>query len=411
MPLTNIDYIPLESPAELEVLLARLRWIYTLFDLDPDLHLSNMKAFDSFMDTAPIRCGDQTTEFSYAPAVLPEEFSIPESKTRFADIDAQSINLNDFLERNNTQGLLVHHQGHVVYERYFGDHNEQIKWMTFSASKLVIGMLVAIAIEEGDIESVDDPVTKYSHELINTAWDGVTIDHCLKMTSGIDWQEEDLDLYRAGSPYAQLMNQVCFGSIEEHIRKYGREFEPGTHIRYSSIDTEMLGTVLTHATGMRISKYLEERIWKPSGMEMDAYWITDSQGRELALSGLCATLRDYARLGLILAHGGKWNGLQIVPTWFVESLSNPDKDIFELPGNNDNPLISWNQTAIPSDPEQNRGDYMGFGTLGQFIYVDPQSETVIAHHGVYPDVNDDYIEAYKHFWAFRTIIEHLDRER
>ena len=411
MSLNDIEYIPVESPEELRLLLERLRWIYTAFDPDQDLHLSRFRSFDQILNSNPISRSDQSTNFNYALADLPDEFNVPSCKTQFFDVDDQTINLQAFLERSYTQGLLVHYRGDVVYEKYFGDHNEKIRWMTKSAGKLIIAMLIAIALDEGSIEGVDDPVTKYSPELIGTAWDGVTVDHCLKMTSGIDWDEEDLDLYRAGSAYARLSYQVAFGSIEEHIRRYGRTFEPGTRIRYSSIDTEMLGTVLIRATGMGIAKYLEERVWKPAGMEMDAYWVADPRGRELALSGLCATLRDYARLGLILLHGGTWNGVQIVPSWFAESMSNPEKYIFELPGNNDYPLISWNQAFIPSDPDQNRGDFSALGTLGQFIYVNPDSETVIAHQGIYPDVSIEYIEIYKHFWAFRAIIDHLDRNR
>jgi CubicO group peptidase (beta-lactamase class C family) len=138
-------------------------------------------------------------------------------------------------------------------------------------------------------------------------------------------------------------------------------------------------------------------------MESDAFWLCDPTGRELALSGLCATLRDYGRLGLVLQHDGLWNGAQVLPVGFCEQLRRPDPAVFEMPGHDDYPLVCWQQSFVPSTVAEQQGDYMAAGSYGQLIYVHTDLEVVVAHQGIGRDITTEYIDMHRAFMAFRQI--------
>lgn len=406
MTLSNLDYIPVSSQEDLHQLLRRLEWIYTYFNQDTELHDMQHRSLDTILSTAPIHRGERVAELDQRHAALPTTFRVPESRARHLQVPAEQLDVSSFLERAGTRGLLISQEGAIVHEEYLHGHQPTTRWMTNSASKLIVGMLTAIAVDQGAIKSFDDTLGAYAGAFRGTEWDGVTISQCLSMTTGIDWDEEDLDLLR-DCPWVRFFYAVAFGSIERFVKDLGRGSAPGTVLRYSSMDTQALGATLIAATGKGIASYLEEAIWKPAGMESDAYWVTDAEGQEMALGGLCATLRDYARLGLILANGGEWQGQEIVPHSFVQSLSMPTPETFWREGYDDYPLLCWNQSFIPSDGGQAQGDYMAAGSYGQLIYVNPARSVVIAHHGIYPDIATEYVEMYRHFHLFRTIAHGL----
>jgi len=135
---------------------------------------------------------------------LPKTFHVPERVCERLSVPGGHEELESFLGRVNTLGLAVVQNGELVHERYRLGHTPETQWMSNSASKYVVGMLVAIAQSEGAIESFDDPVSKYWRELRGTGWDGVSIDHCLRMTSGIDFDEYSLDLWKDGQ-YVRLL--------------------------------------------------------------------------------------------------------------------------------------------------------------------------------------------------------------
>jgi CubicO group peptidase (beta-lactamase class C family) len=381
--------------------------IVTGFDHDRERHALRHARLNELRSHNLVGIAPKPSILESRARALPARFQTPRVMARYLGVPPLAINLEQFTEYMGTRGLLVWHQGFVVHEQYAKGHAAEVRWMTNSASKPVVAMLVACAQARGDLGPAETLITQYWPELKGTAWESVTIGHCLAMTTGIDFVEESLDLEGGEAHYAKLFDALVFGSIDRFIAKLGRRAPAGVEVVYSSIDTEALGGTLIRATGKSIAELLEEYIWKPAGMEMPAYWMTDTTGREMALAGLCASLRDYARLGLIMLHDGRWNGQQIVPSEPINAFSHPDPKLFEMPGHDDYPLIPVNQTFVPNNVADQRGDYMAAGSWGQIIYVDPRHETVIAHHGICADITTEYIELTRAFFAFRQISEEL----
>lgn len=304
-------------------------------------------------------------------------------------------------------GFAVIHDGELVRESYYRGHDESIRWMTNSATKLITAALVEIALEAGDIRDLSDPITDYWPELSETAWNGTRVKDLVDMKSGMDWDEEDLDLFR-DCPWSRLLHAWAFGNVEDFMVGMDRSHPVGEYLLYSSVDTEMLASVLTRATSKGLAEYCEEKIWKPGGLEFPAYWVADSTGRDMGLSGLCATLRDYARLAWMFANEGKsTNGKQVIPPAMVERLSSPGSELFDAPGVDAYPLVPWNQAFVSSRRKDSEGDFMACGSYGQILYAHPRLNTAIAVQSVYPDIVSEYPEMYRQFMACRQIANEL----
>ena len=199
----------------------------------------------------------------------------------------------DLLSSTETAGLLVLRGGALRFEQYWLDVARSTQWGLWSITKSWVSALIGVAVAEGAIESVDDPVIRYAPKLTGSAYDGATIRQVLQMSSGARWDEAysdaDSDIREAGRALA------AGGSRTEVATTLRREFEPGTYHRYSSIDTHVLGMVLRRATRTPLSEYLRDKLWQPLGAESDAFWLLEGDGHEWAAAGLSATLRDVAK--------------------------------------------------------------------------------------------------------------------
>ncbi len=286
----------------------------------------------------------------------------------------QEKDLEAFLQETDTTGLLVVKDDRVVFERQYRGNVPSSRTISWSVGKSFVSALVGIALHQGQIESIEDPITKYVPELVGSAYDGVRIKDVLQMSSGASWNEDYSDPNSDINRFGRYL--ATGGSLDEFTATLEREHEPGTFNRYNSADTQALGMLLTRATGTSLTRYLEEKLWQPLGMESDAYWLTDSGGIELAFGGLNVTLRDYARFGLLYLHDGVWNGGQIVPAKWVKASVTPDASHL-LPGENpgsDFPLGYGYQWWIMDGDE---GEYSAIGIYNQFIYVNPTRRLVI----------------------------------
>jgi len=279
------------------------------------------------------------------------------------------------LDETETSGLLVLHGGEIIHERYALTGGRDVRWISWSVAKSFVSALVGIAVDEGHIRSIEEPVTDYVPLLAGSAYDGVPIRDVLQMSSGASWDEDygalDSDITRFG--FAMAFG----GSMDEFAATLTRDREPGTYNRYNSIDTQVLGMLLVRATGRSLSSYLEEKIWQPLRMESDAYWLLDDTGMELALGGLNVTLRDYARFGELYRNAGRWGGRQIVPEAWARASVRADAPHLQ-PG--DNPQSEWilgygYQWWLPGEvPEE----FSAIGVYNQFVYVSPRHRVVIA---------------------------------
>ncbi|WP_404339159.1 serine hydrolase domain-containing protein [Sphingomonas sp. MMS12-HWE2-04] len=283
-----------------------------------------------------------------------------------AEIDA-------FLAAQNVAGLIVLKDGKVVLERYARGYGRDGRWTSFSVAKSFTSTLVGAAIRDGHIKSVDEPVTKYIPELAGSGYDGVSIAQLLTMTSGVRWNEDYTD---AKSDVARMfLEPVPTGEDPTvfYMKKLPRETAPGSKWVYKTGETNLIGVLVMRATGKPLADYLSEKVWKPFGMERDAFWMIDPSGHEVSGCCLSVSLRDYARMGQLALESGKG----IVPAgWFAQSTA-AHADI-GVPGFG----YGYQWWTYPE------GRFGAQGIFGQSIRVDPRTRTVIAISAAAPRASD-----------------------
>ena len=273
--------------------------------------------------------------------------------------------INDYFDQLNTTGLIVLKNGELVFEKYALGHTEDQTWISFSVAKSVVSMLYGAAINDGYIKSVDDLASTYLPSLREGAYKDTTIKNILQMASGVKWNEdyEDPESDVASSPI-QILDLI------EYMGDLEKLHQPGTHFNYNTGETNLAGAVLRAAIGNNLSTYLHKKIWQPFGMESEAYWMLDeADGVEYGGCCINATLRDYARLGLFaLNKGALATGEQILPEDWMQESTNPSS------GANYYGYYWW---LRPNN------SYRATGIFGQFIWVDPKEELVVAIHSAW----------------------------
>jgi CubicO group peptidase (beta-lactamase class C family) len=285
----------------------------------------------------------------------------------------EPTSLDAFIDYSNTSAFLVIKDGEVIYERYAHGDSPGSLHTSFSVAKSFVATLIGIALDEGAIDSLDDPIRKYLPELTSATFDDVSIRHVLQMSSGVRFDETYTDPASDINQMGLLAQRM---SYLEYINTLGREHSPGTYNHYASINTQLLGLLLVRVTGETLTDYMTSRLWHPMGMECDGLWTLDAQGYELAMGGMAACARDYAKLGLVYLAEGRRDALQVVPAdWVTESVV-PDAPHL-MPG--DNPASSNSsgyqyQWWTPRDWD---GDFLARGIWGQTIYVHPRNRVVI----------------------------------
>jgi CubicO group peptidase (beta-lactamase class C family) len=291
-----------------------------------------------------------------------------------------------FAEDTFTNALLVIRDGRVVFEDYRNKSAAQTRFIGFSMSKTITAMLVGIALDQGRIASLDDPVTRYLPELAGTGYDGVTLRQVMQMRSGVDYQErydfgENPSFAARLHEQAIVLNRMRFA---DGARETTRANPPGSTFNYSTLDTFVIGWVIERATGMELAPYTETHLWGPLGAESSGFWLADGPpgaGRELSGMGFNATLRDFGRLGQLLLDGGRRDGKQVLPAGWVEQMTRMTPTGAPMPGYG---LFTW---QVDDEP----GAYAAVGLAGQFIYVHPQSRTVIVKLSYYPPAEPEHV--------------------
>ena len=373
--------------------IARVYHVIRLFETDGIV--GNFRAMDTMFQTAPVRRADRPYAFARAPRELPRSYQYK----------GESKDLARFLEETWTTGLVVVQDGAIAHEQYFRGQAAQSKTISWSVAKSFISALVGIAIAEGRIKNIGDPISDYVPRLKGSAYDGVAIKHVLHMASGVRFNEDYGDFW---SDINRLGRAIAFNtSLDEFVASLEREYEPGSCHHYVSMDTQALGMLLRAATGETLASYLERRIWKKIGMESDAYWLIDSKGMELAFGGLNAVLRDYARFGQLYLNEGVWEGQQVVPRGWLRAAtvhSAPRECPRRAPSMGLGYGYQW---WIPPG----EGDYLAIGVYNQFVYVHPRHRVVIAKSSAYPDYNRDGTDKeLESIAVFRAIAAHVAGE-
>ena len=301
------------------------------------------------------------------------------------DHKGQIFTLEQYFQRNAVLGFLVLKDNSIVAERYFHGANANSRFLSNSVQKSMTSTLVGAALEDGKIARLADPVTKYLPELSGSGYGRVNIEQVLEMATGIDASENPLD---PQSSIHQFNAMVISGkpSFTDFLKalKAKPDVRPGTVLDYESVNTEVLGLVLERATGTPYNEYLQEKIWSRIGAQSDAFiYRAQAQTDQCAFGCLSATLRDYARFGLMTMNGGSLGETRVVSEAWVRKATTP------------RPL------AIPPDtkglrygyqwwiPDGGGGAFEAMGIFGQIVYIDPAKRIIVVHTAAWPQADPD----------------------
>lgn len=318
-------------------------------------------------------------------------FTYPKSKNQALpshfDFEGNSLSIPQFLEDSKTTGFLIIQNDSITFENYYlGNHASQVN-ISWSVAKSFISTLFGIAVDEGYINSLSQNVEEYVPELVGSAYEGVQIKDVLQMSSGIKFNEDYADFK---SDINRWGRHFAFGrSQDKFAASLTREREPGTYNKYISIDTHVLGMILTRATKQSITDYMQQKLWEPLGMEHDAYWSIDNTGMEVALCGLNATLRDYAKLGSLYINDGKWQGKQVISSDWIHAATTPDAPHLQAGKNNPQSAHNLGYAYQWWIPDGTDGEFLAQGVYNQFIYGNPATKTVIVKLSANDKFNDE----------------------
>lgn len=334
--------------------------------LMPELNYLTFQHMDQLFATRPVAAGGPLRELPRAEGDIGNSFVF----------EGKEQTLDGFLESTSTNALLVIKDGKIVKEIYRNTSSDQTRFMSFSMAKSMLATMIGIAISEGKIKSVDDKVADYLPDWKGSAYADVTILNLLRMRSGIDWKE----VYEFGSE--TQLTKVHDNSLVGYKYRwcdYARDEakplnEQGSTFNYSTLDTSVLGCVLEAATGMKGADYMSQKIWKPAGMEADAFYVLDGAetvGREFYGAGFNATLRDYGRFGLMMLENGKVGDAQIVPQdWVKASTTAPaDSSLVDPEVGYGYGYQWWTISGTQA--------YSAIGLFNQFTYIDAPNNLVI----------------------------------
>ncbi|HZV95656.1 MAG TPA: serine hydrolase [Candidatus Nitrosocosmicus sp.] len=300
--------------------------------------------------------------------------------------------LDDYIARNPATGLLIARGDTILVERYQYARNDRHRFTSFSMAKTVTAMLIGVAIAEGHIRSVDDLAAAYVPALADTEYGRTSLRHLLQMSSGVHFSENYSGADDASRLFIETVFQDGAGGVAA-VKPYNqRDWPTGTMFSYASVETQVLGLVLRSAVGRPVADYLHEKIWEPMGAEADATWLIDRTGQEVTFCCLNAVLRDYARLGLLLAHDGSWRGRQLIPAAWIGDATRVRDDQPHLRPGTARRFIGYGYQVwiLPGE----RRMFALLGVYGQAIFVDPASRLVMVHTAAYKQPADSNVEAF-----------------
>ena len=293
---------------------------------------------------------------------------------------SETLSIDTYLSRIPTTGLLIARDDTILYEHYQYARTDRDRFLSQSMAKTITAMLIGIAVSEGKIKSIDDPASAYVPGLANTEYGKTSIRDLLHMASGVSFTENYNGMDDVARLWVDLFGEQGKDAITSVAQFSTRVAPPGTRWHYASAETEVLGLVLRAAIGKPITDYLGETIWQQIGTEADASWIIDGTGQEATFCCFNAVLRDYARLGRLLAHDGAWEGRQLIPRqWLLDATTVRPTEGYLAP-RVASPFFGYGYQVWIFPGEQRRFALIGF--RGQMILVDPASKLVMVHTAV-----------------------------
>ena len=300
--------------------------------------------------------------------------------------------LDAYFKQSRHASAVVLHKGAVRLERYGLGFSQRGRWTSFSVAKSLTSTLVGAAIKDGAIGGLEDPVSKYVKGLEGSAYDDVTVEQLLTMTSGVAWNEDYDDPASDVAQFGKHVAKDGLPNLISYMRRLPRAHPPGEVWNYSTGETNLVGYLVSEATKRPLAEYLSEKIWAPYGMQQDASWLLNADGAEI--SGCCvqAATRDFARFGQFILEGGVIDGASILPEGWLD-----------LRRKGRGYGYQWWTYAD--------GAFAARGIFGQGIFIDPKRDLVVALNSNWKTalgIKDGERMGRERF--YRAVVEAIDKE-
>lgn len=323
----------------------------------------------------------------------------------------EEMTFEEALSANYTDGILILHQGEVVYERYLGCLDEAGKHGAMSMTKSLIGLLAEILIAEGTLDE-GRRVSSIVPELADSGFGDATVRQVLDMTTGIayseDYSDPDADIWRYSAAASPLPKPPAYEGPDgyfEYLQTVPPEGEHGQAFHYRTVNTDVLGWILSRVSGQAVTELLSERLWSRMGAEQDAYMTVDGKGTPFAGGGLSAGLRDLGRIGLLMLDGGEINGERLFPAEVVEGIrAGGSKRAFAKGGYET--LAGGSYRSMWWVLHNDHGAYAARGVHGQTIYINPAAEMVLVRFASFPTASNADIDPTS-LPAYQAVAEYL----
>lgn len=310
--------------------------------------------------------------------------SAPQSVPQEVPWKGSTVPFEEFLSLTHTNSFVVLRNGELAYEWYGDGFDAATAQSSFSMAKSMISLLIGQAIDRGELAEDDLLVDLLPDFKTGTEYDQITVRHLLDMAAGIDVSETYNEYWPFTGTSRMFLTRDLVDFLKDH-RVVDRT--PGTAGDYRSVETQVLGLILERVTNQHLADLLSDGIWKPVGAERSATWSLDHEdGLEKSFCCINATARDYARVGQLVLDDGRVDDVQVLPRAWVQRISTPaEHRVSDVP---------WGYSAQWWHPTGgNTGVLSMLGIYGQYVYVDPETHTVIvklSDHGTEQDEQDTF---------------------
>lgn len=347
-------------------------------------------------------------------AVLPRN-TLDLDEVVYEDQDGKRHPFREMLEMTYTDAIVILHEGKIVYEKYFNGMSPQSRHILFSTTKSLAGTMAAILVHNGLLDPAQKTTT-YIPELEGSAFGDATVRQVMDMTTGIEYSEEYSDMNSEVVSHMIAADYRPFPegyigpmTLQTFLPRLKKKGEHGAAFHYVSANTEVLGWLMERATEVSSSKLFSDMIWSKLGAERDGMIIVDRSGFPSWGGGFACTARDFARFGLMIMNNGLVNGQQVVPTEVVEGFRNGgDKKAFALSaeGKKGEPMEGWSYHDQWWVTHNKNGAFTAIGIYGQWCYIDPAAQMVIAKFSSFPSARGRPLD-YDTIYAFEAMAEYL----
>jgi len=305
--------------------------------------------------------------------------------------------VDQYMAEQRTAAIVILLDGKIVFEKYGLGFGPEGKWTSFSVAKSFTSTLVGAAVKDGHIKSLDDKVSSYIKGLEGSAYDDVTIRQLLTMTSGVKWNEDYTDPQSDVALFNEHQAAEGEDATVSYMKTLPREAPAGEKWVYKTGETNLIGVLVSEATGRTLAEYLSEKVWAPYGMQQDATWLLGSTGHEI--SGCCiqAATRDYARFGEFIRGGAVVDGESIVPDDWLGQATTKQADI-GAPGS------GYGYQWWTYDD----GTFAAQGIFGQGIFIDPARKLVIASNSNWPNASGQGAEGKQRSAFYNSVQQGVD---